>query len=86
MRLERAQYSPSPLRATWGGAGSVEETSRALGFSRAKGYDLVRRGAFPCRVLRSGRTTRVVTASLLHVLESGEPECNGARAERRTPS
>lgn len=32
----------------------------ALGFSRAKGYDLVRRGEFPCRgVLRIGRITRV---------------------------
>ncbi|GFE13299.1 hypothetical protein Sgleb_13460 [Streptomyces glebosus] len=52
----------------------MEDASQALGFSRAKGYDLVRRGDFPCRVLRIGRSTRVVTASLLRVLESGEPE------------
>ncbi|MER5750796.1 hypothetical protein [Streptomyces sp. NPDC002088] len=44
----------------------------------------LRRGEFPCRVLRIGRTTRVVAASLLHVLESGDPECNGARAHDRT--
>ncbi|MGP9017678.1 helix-turn-helix transcriptional regulator [Streptomyces sp. BR1] len=69
-----AQHSPARIRATWGGTGSVEDASRAFGFSRAKGYDLVRRGEFPCRVLRIGRSTRVVTASLLRVLDSGEPE------------
>ncbi|MCG0061845.1 hypothetical protein L0F81_00830 [Streptomyces tricolor] len=46
----------------------------------------MRRGEFPCRVLRIGRTTRVVTASLLRVLESGEPEYNGAHTSRCTPS
>jgi predicted DNA-binding transcriptional regulator AlpA len=71
-------YSPSHIRATWDGTGSVQDASRALGFSRAKGYELVRRGEFPCRVLRIGRSTRVVTASLLRVLESGEPEYSGA--------
>ncbi|GAO11113.1 helix-turn-helix transcriptional regulator [Streptomyces lydicamycinicus] len=72
-----ARYSPTSIRATWDGTGSVKDASRALGFSRAKGYDLVRRGEFPCRVLRIGRSTRVVTASLLRVLESGEPEYSG---------
>ncbi|MFK4067031.1 helix-turn-helix transcriptional regulator [Streptomyces sp. NPDC029674] len=75
-----AQYSPSHIRATWGGTGSVEDASRAFGFSRAKGYDLVRRGEFPCRVLRIGRSTRVVTASLLRVLDSGEREYSHAHA------
>ncbi|WP_373429408.1 hypothetical protein [Streptomyces sp. V4I23] len=74
------------MRSTWGGTGSVEDASRAFGFSRAKGYELIRRGEFPCRVLRIGRGTRVVTASLLRVLDSGEPEYNGARAGRRTPT
>ncbi|MGZ2358617.1 hypothetical protein LRE75_18255 [Streptomyces sp. 372A] len=46
----------------------------------------MRRGEFPCRVLRIGRATRVVTASLLRVLESGEPEYNGAPAGDCTPS
>ncbi|QIY53463.1 helix-turn-helix domain-containing protein [Streptomyces sp. RPA4-5] len=76
--VQGAPYSPTSIRATWDGTGSVGEASRALGFSRAKGYDLVRRGEFPCRVLRIGRSARVVTASLLRVLESGEPECSGA--------
>ncbi|WDT52613.1 helix-turn-helix domain-containing protein [Streptomyces sp. G7(2002)] len=78
--VQGTRYSPTSIRATWDGTGSVEDASRALGFSRAKGYDLARRGEFPCRVLRIGRSTRVVTASLLRVLESGEPEYNGARA------
>lgn len=71
-----APYSPARIPATWGGTGSVEDASQAFGFSRAKGYDLVRRGEFPCRVLRIGRSTRVVTASLLRVLDSGESECS----------
>lgn len=76
--VQGTRYSPTRIRATWDGTGSVEDASKVLGFSRAKGYDLVRRGEFPCRVLRIGRTTRVVTASLLRVLESGDPEYNGA--------
>ncbi|MFD4374313.1 helix-turn-helix transcriptional regulator [Streptomyces sp. NPDC058486] len=73
---KESDYSLAHIRATWNGTGSVAEASRAFGFSRATGYELIRRGAFPCRVLRIGRTTRVVTASLLRVLESGEPEYN----------
>ncbi|MDX3746527.1 helix-turn-helix domain-containing protein [Streptomyces sp. AK08-02] len=84
--MQSTRYSPTHIRATWDGTGSVEDASRALGFSRAKGYDLVRRGEFPCRVLRIGRSTRIVTASMLRVLESGVPECNVAHASRCTPS
>ncbi|WP_318215606.1 helix-turn-helix domain-containing protein [Streptomyces sp. SCL15-6] len=64
----------------------MEDASRALGFSRAKGYDLIRSGQFPCRVLRIGRKTRVVTASLLRVLESEDPEYNDARIGYRPSS
>ncbi len=74
------RYSPTYISATWDGTGRVEDASRALGFSPAKGYELVRSGRFPCRVLRIGRKTRVVTASLLRVLESGNPEYNDARS------
>jgi hypothetical protein len=84
--LPESQYSSARIRATWDGTGSVTDASKALGFSRAKGYALVRRGEFPCRVLRIGRSTRVVTASLLRVLDSGEPEYNAARAECHTTS
>ncbi|MGW3201215.1 helix-turn-helix transcriptional regulator [Streptomyces sp. NPDC001118] len=81
-----SQYSAARIRATWGGTGSVTDASKALGFSRATGYELVRRGEFPCRVLKVGRSARVVTASLLRVLDSGEPEYNASRAERHTTS
>lgn len=81
-----APYSPARIGATWGGTGSVEDASRAFGFSRAKGYDLVRRGEFPCRVLRIGRSTRVVTASLLRVLDSGEPEYSGTHGTHHAPT
>ena len=84
--MQGTQYSPTRIRATWDGTGSVEDASRALGFSRAKGYDLVRRGEFPCRVLRIGRGTRVVTASLLRVLEGGEPQYSGSSVGHSTPS
>lgn len=82
----KAQYSPTHIRATWDGTGSVADASKALGFSRAKGYALVRCGEFPCRVLRVGRSTRVVTASLLRVLDSGEPEYNGAPKHSSMPA
>lgn len=84
--IQVAPYSPMHIRATWGGTGSVEEASKAFGFSRAKGYDLVRQGKFPCRVLRIGRSTRVVTTSLLRVLDSGVPAYNGAHEGDCRPS
>ncbi|MFE2839181.1 hypothetical protein ACFXI6_51040 [Streptomyces mirabilis] len=54
--------------------------------SRSKGYDPVRRGEFFRRVLLIGPAARVVTASLLRVLESGEPEYNGAASTSTNPS
>ncbi|WP_438948436.1 hypothetical protein [Streptomyces atratus] len=84
--VQGTRCGPTHIRVTWDGTGSVEDASRAFGFSRAKGYDLVRRGEFPCRVLRIGRDAHAVTASLLRVLETGEPEFNGALAGRWTPS
>ncbi|MFJ6438422.1 hypothetical protein [Streptomyces sp. NPDC091416] len=74
--VESTACSPTQIRATWGGTSSVADASKAFGFSRAKGYDLVRQGKFPCRVLHIGRGARVITASLLRVLETGEPEYN----------
>ncbi|WP_405729377.1 helix-turn-helix domain-containing protein [Streptomyces sp. NBC_00028] len=84
--LQHEPFSPERIRATWSGTASVEDAAQAFGMSRSKGYDLVRRGEFPCRVLLIGRTARVVTASLLRVLESGEPEFNGAVSTSTNPS
>ncbi|GGN55721.1 hypothetical protein GCM10012285_49740 [Streptomyces kronopolitis] len=46
----------------------LETSNRALGLGRSKGYDLAKRGDYPCKVLRLGNAYRVVTADLLHLL------------------
>lgn len=46
----------------------LDAGNRALGLGRSKGYELAKRGAYPCRVLRLGRAYRVVTADLLSLL------------------
>jgi hypothetical protein len=46
----------------------VATAARALGLGRSTGYELARRGAFPCRVLRVGCSYRVPTADLLRLL------------------
>lgn len=47
---------------------SIGTAARALGLGRSTGYELARRGEFPCRVLRLGSSYRVPTADLLRVL------------------
>ncbi|MFG2925962.1 hypothetical protein ACGFYA_31200 [Streptomyces sp. NPDC048305] len=46
----------------------LETGNRALGLGRSKGYELARRGQYPCKVLRLGNAYRVVTADLLALL------------------
>jgi len=46
----------------------VSTAARALGLSRSTGYELARRGEFPCRVLHVSSSYRVPTAELLRVL------------------
>ncbi|CAM5450496.1 hypothetical protein [Streptomyces narbonensis] len=46
----------------------LETGNRALGLGRSKGYELAKRGEYPCRVLRVGKAYRVVTADLLDLL------------------
>ena len=43
----------------------LETGNRALGLGRSKGYELAKRGQYPCKVLRLGNAYRVVTADLL---------------------
>jgi excisionase family DNA binding protein len=54
----------------------VPTAARALGLGRSTGYELARRGEFPCRVLRVGSSYRVPTADLMRVLgiEPSTPE------------
>lgn len=42
----------------------LETANRALGLGRSKGYELAKRGQYPCRLLRLGSAYRVVTAEL----------------------
>jgi hypothetical protein len=46
----------------------LETANRALGLGRSKGYELAKRGQYPCRVLRLGTSYRVVTAELQALL------------------
>ncbi|MFH0243082.1 hypothetical protein ACGRHY_11725 [Streptomyces sp. HK10] len=46
----------------------LDTSNRALGLGRSKGYELAKRGAYPCKVLRLGNAYRVVTADLLQLL------------------
>jgi hypothetical protein len=46
----------------------LETANRALGLGRSKGYELAKRGEYPCRLLRLGNSYRVVTAELQALL------------------
>ena len=46
----------------------IGTASRALGLGRSTGYELARRGEFPCRVLHVGSSYRVPTIELLRIL------------------
>lgn len=50
----------------------VPTAARALGISRSYAFELARRGEFPCRVIPVGNRVRVVTASLVALLEDHE--------------
>jgi predicted DNA-binding transcriptional regulator AlpA len=47
----------------------IPTASEALGISRSYGFELAKRGEFPCRVITVGNRLRVVTASLLALLD-----------------
>jgi predicted DNA-binding transcriptional regulator AlpA len=51
----------------------VEDAAAALGVGRATAYELIAAGTFPARVLPVGRRLKVVTASLIELLEARPP-------------
>lgn len=57
----------------------VVTACRALGLGRTLGYQLVRRGEFPCRVVRVGRRYLIPTADLRAVLGLDTPSTEGGR-------
>ncbi len=65
--------TPAPtldeIRA-WPAAVHMTQACTAFGISRSYGYELAARNEFPARVIKRGRVTRVVTASIVAALES----------------
>lgn len=59
---------------------SISVANRAFGLGRSMGYDLAKRGQYPCKVLRVGQSYRVVTADLLRVLEISPQRVDGEGA------
>jgi hypothetical protein len=57
----------------WPATVPIARGAAALGLSKSWAYQLAAEGEFPCRVLRVRGRTRVLTTSLLHLLETGEP-------------
>ncbi|MGE9696701.1 integrase [Streptomyces sp. CH6] len=47
----------------------VATAGRAFGLGRTTAYALAKADRFPCRVIRAGKSYRVVTADLLRVLQ-----------------
>ncbi|WP_258016528.1 hypothetical protein [Streptomyces sp. AJS327] len=63
-RREMSQAELLELPATV----DLETANRALGLGRSKGYELAKRGEYPCRLLKLGNAYRVVTAELQALL------------------
>ncbi|MEV5472712.1 DNA-binding protein [Streptomyces sp. NPDC052207] len=63
----------------WPATVDVTTAAKALGISRSKYYELVRLNQAPAKTLPLGGVTRVITASLIRVLEGGDP------ADERVP-
>ena len=66
---ESGRMSLAELR-TLPPAVNVETAAAALGVSRAAAYDAIARDEFPARVIYVGRRIKVVTASLIDLLDN----------------
>ena len=55
---------------SWPVTVEVGRACRAIGISSSWGYQLIASNEFPCRVIKVGHRSRVVTASLLALLEA----------------
>jgi hypothetical protein len=55
---------------SWPVTVEVRRACRAIGISPSWGYQLIASGDFPCRVIKIGHRSRVVTASLVALLEA----------------
>lgn len=53
----------------WPALVDIEDAGRALGIGRTTAYNLAQAGQLPVKVIMLGRQTRIVTASLIELLE-----------------
>ncbi|MEU6641266.1 DNA-binding protein [Saccharomonospora sp. NPDC046836] len=56
------------IKANWPAVSRIPQACAALDISRSHGYELLKRGEFPCRVIKVGNSYRAITASLIEVL------------------
>lgn len=54
---------------SWPATVSVELAAAAIGVSRAHAYECIKLGTFPARALRVGGRTKIITSSILAVLD-----------------
>ena len=67
--MKAAQPTLDEIRA-WPAAVDVPDAARAIGISKSHFYELITRGEAPVKVLSFGARHRVVTASLIQLLEA----------------
>lgn len=58
------------IQQSWPPTVAVDQAAGVLGISRSHGYELVRTGNFPVRVIKVGTRVRVVTADLVRLLSA----------------
>ncbi|MFS0695863.1 helix-turn-helix transcriptional regulator [Streptomyces nitrosporeus] len=68
--MSRAEGPTLTEVKAWPATVPVPEAARALGVSKSHLYALVKRGEAPVRTLSFGSSHRVITASLVHLLEA----------------
>lgn len=56
---------------TWPAVIGVEQAAAALSLSRSWAYQLVAQNEWPTRVIRIGNRSKIVTSSLISLLETG---------------
>lgn len=65
----------------WPATVDIPTAAPAVGVSKSYGYELAKRGEFPARVIKVGSRLRVVTSSLIPLLDGGA-DGDGAKAAR----
>lgn len=64
----------------------IETAAKAFGLGRTTAYALAKTDAFPCLVIKAGRSYRVITADLLRVLRIHPENTEGAVGATTTPT